>query len=150
MIRCFLLYLLLKYTKSGIILLCEYMKEKQLIWIGSSKKDLENLPDEVINTMGYGLYLAQKGEQHENAKVLKGFGSAGVIEIRDSDEGGTYCLIYTITMPEVIFVLHLFQKKSKQGVATPQKDIDLIKSRLKMAQEIYKEKFKKSKCHEKK
>ncbi len=119
------------------------MKHKQLIWIGSSKKDLKDLPDEVIDTMGYGLYLAQKGEQHENAKVLKGFGSAGVLEIKESDAAGTYRAVYTVTMPEVVFVLHVFQKKSKEGIKTPQQDIKLIKSRLKCAQEIYKEKFKK-------
>ncbi|MFZ5954408.1 MAG: type II toxin-antitoxin system RelE/ParE family toxin [Candidatus Dependentiae bacterium] len=119
------------------------MKHKELIWIGSSKKDLQDLPDEVIDSMGYGLYLAQKGQMPEHAKVLKGFGSAGVIEIKDSDAAGTYRVVYTVTMPEVVFVLHAFQKKSKQGIKTPQQDIELIKSRLKLAEEIYKEKFKK-------
>jgi len=117
------------------------MKEKQLIWISSSKKDLEKLPDEVIDTMGYGLHLAQNGDQHPNAKVLKGFGNATIIEIKDSDESGTYRCIYTLSMPKAVFVLHVFQKKSKQGIKTPQQDRELIKSRLRFAQEIYRERF---------
>lgn len=96
-----------------------------------------------MDFMGYGLFLAQKGQQHGAAKVLKGFGSAGLIEIIDSDASGTYRVVYTVQMTEVIFVLHSFQKKSKQGIKTPQKDIDLIHSRLKLAIEIYKVRFKK-------
>ncbi len=119
------------------------MKLKEIIWIGSSKKDLESLSDEIIDDMGYSLYRVQTGEHPENAKTLKGFGSAGIVEIKESDAAGTYRAVYTITMPEVVFVLHVFQKKSKQGIKTPQKDLDLIKNRLKQAQEFYKEKFKK-------
>lgn len=119
------------------------MKLKELIWVGSSKKDLMHLPEEVIDTFGYGLYLAQKGSMHPDGKVLQGFSSAGVIEIKESDKAGTYRAVYTVRMEEIVFVLHVFQKKSKQGIKTPQTDIDLIKSRLKDAQEIYKELFKK-------
>jgi phage-related protein len=119
------------------------MKLKELIWVGSSKKDLEDLPEDVIDAMGYGLYLAQTGGQHENAKPMKGFGSAKVIEIVESDASGTYRGVYTIKMPEVVFVLHVFQKKSKHGIATPKKELDLIESRLKQAHEIYKTIFKK-------
>jgi len=100
-----------------------------------------NLPKEVIDTFGYGIYLAQKGSVHPNAKVLQGFKSAGVIEIKESDNAGTYQAVYTIRMAEVVFVLHVFQKKSKQGIKTPRSDVDLIYSRLQDAQEIYKELF---------
>lgn len=91
-----------------------------------------------MNFFGYGLYLAQVGEQHEDAKVLKGFGGASVIEIIDSDKSGTYRAVYTIKMRNIVFVLHIFQKKSKHGIKTPKQDIDLIKNRLKQAEEIYK------------
>ncbi|HEV2917065.1 MAG TPA: type II toxin-antitoxin system RelE/ParE family toxin [Candidatus Babeliales bacterium] len=114
------------------------MALKELIWVGSSYKDLMDLPVDIRHVMGYGLYLAQCGEMHESAKVLKGFGGAGVIEIIDSDDAGTYRAVYTIKMADAIFVLHVFQKKSKQGIKTPQRDIDLINARLKQAQEIYK------------
>lgn len=116
------------------------MERKKLVWIGSSKKDLLDLPDDVKRTMGYALHRAQIGEQYENSKVLKGFGSADVIEIIDNDADGTYRLMYTVRMKDIVFVLHAFQKKSKQGIKTSQRDMDLVKSRLKQAQEIFKKK----------
>lgn len=116
---------------------------KEIIWIGSSKKDLMRLPKTIAGKFGYGLYLAQQGSIHPNAKVLQGFGGAGIMEIKESDCAGTYRAVYTIKMEDVVFVLHVFQKKSKLGIKTPQPDIDLIRSRLKDAQEIYKQLFNK-------
>jgi len=115
---------------------------KILYYVGSSEKDLKKLPEDTIDAFVYGLSIAQKGGKAPKAKVLQGFGGADVIELIDRDADGTYHAVYTIRMPEVIFVLHVFQKKSKHGIATPKQDIDLIKSRLKRAQEIYKERFK--------
>lgn len=111
---------------------------KSLVWVGSSKKDLVKFPEEVISSFGYALYLAQNGELYLHSKILKGFGGAGVIEIIERDESGTFRVVYTVKMPKVVFVLHAFQKKSKQGIKTPKQEIDLIKQRLKEAQEIYK------------
>lgn len=85
------------------------------------------------------MYLAQKGERHERSKALRGFGGSGVIEIFEDDESGTYRTVYTAKIQNVICVLHAFQKKSKQGIKTPQKDSALIIRRLKYAQEMYKE-----------
>ena len=119
------------------------MGHKTLVWIGSSQKDLSKLPNDVIDFMIYGLRLAQRGERSTSTKSLKGFGGAGIIEIIDSDISGAYRTVYTISMKEVVFVLHLFQKKSKHGIKTLKRDMDLIKSRLKLAREIYKAKFKK-------
>lgn len=115
---------------------------KEIIWVSSSKKDLLALSEEIRDEMGYGLYMAQLGQQHKKAKPLKGFGGAGVLEIIDSDEAGTYRTVYTITMPKAVCVLHVFQKKSKQGIKTAKLDIDLIKNRLKQAREIYQERYK--------
>lgn len=89
--------------------------------------------------MGFGLYLAQTGEQSVHSKVLKSFGGAGVIEIIESDESGTFRVVYTLKISNFVFVLHAFKKKSKQGIKTPKQEIDLIKKRLRDAQEIYKE-----------
>ena len=121
------------------------MKLKELVWVGKSKKDLADLPNEVQKTMGYGLYIAQCGEMPEYAKPLKGFGGAGVLELIDSDEAGTYRAVYTIKLADTVFVLHVFQKKSKHGIKTPQHDIELIGARLKMAEEIHKERSKNEK-----
>ncbi len=112
---------------------------KPVHWVGSSKKDLLELPVAVSDFFGYALYFAQKGTRHKAAKVLKGFGGAGVLEIVEDDAGGTYRAVYTVRFEEAVFVLHCFQKKSKSGIATPKRDIDIINQRLKIAEELAKE-----------
>lgn len=113
--------------------------EKPLEWIGSSHRDLMALPADVRRLFGYALSLAQAGDQHDAAKVLKGFGSAGVLEVVEDDAGGTYRAVYTVKFAEAVFVLHCFQKKSKRGIATPKKDMDIIHARLKVAEVLAKE-----------
>lgn len=107
------------------------------------QKRLKKFPEEVQDTMGHGLLQAQEGEKSKKAKILQGFGSADVLEIIDEDSSGTYRSVYTVRYKEVVFVLHAFQKKSKQGIKTPQEDIELVKSRLKQAQELYEKEYKK-------
>src|ERR1035437_7340488 len=114
-------------------------KEKPLEWLGSSYKDLMVLPADVRRFFGYALSLAQAGDQHDAAKVLKGFAGAGVLEVVEVDVGGTYQAVYTVKFKEAVFVLHCFQKKSKRGVATPKEDMDIIHARLKVAQAFAKE-----------
>jgi phage-related protein len=108
------------------------MNEKPLKWVASSYKDLMALPDDVRRTFGYALSLAQAGDRHDAAKVLKGFGSAGVLEVVEDDAGGTYRAVYTVRFEEAVFVLHFFQKKSKRGIETPKEDMDIIRDRLKL------------------
>ena len=113
--------------------------EKPLEWIGSSHKDLMALPADVRRLFGFALSLAQAGDKHDAAKVLKGFGGAGVLEVVEDDVGGTYRAVYTVRFPEAVFVLHCFQKKSKRGIATPKEDMDIIHARLKIAEAHAKE-----------
>lgn len=113
--------------------------EKPLIWVGSSKKDLLALPVPVRRFFGHALHFAQNGERHEAAKVLKGFGGAGVLEIVEDDADGTYRSVYTVRFEQTVFVLHCFQKKSKAGIATPKRETEMIHSRLKMAEAIAQE-----------
>ncbi len=114
-------------------------KEKPLEWIGSSHKDLLDLPTDVRRFFGFALSLAQAGDKHDAAKVLKGFGGAGVLEVLEDDIGGTYRAVYTVKFVEAVFVLHCFQKKSKRGIATPKEDMDIIHARLKIAETFVKE-----------
>lgn len=114
-------------------------RPKPLEWIASSKKDLMALPDEVVDVFGYALYLAQSGAKHAQAKPLQGFGSAGVLEVVEDWREGTYRAVYTVRYAMRVFVLHVFQKKSKSGIATPKPDLDLIRIRLKAAAERAKE-----------
>lgn len=111
---------------------------KPVEWIGSSRDDLRDFPEDVQQIMGFALYRAQLGKKHPDAKPLKGFKGAGVLEIVENFDGDTYRAVYTVKFEGIVYILHAFQKKSKQGIATPKQDIDLIESRLKRAKEHYK------------
>jgi len=110
--------------------------EKRLFWVGGSKEDLLKLPVAVRKFFGHALDFAQRGEKHAAAKPLRGFGGAGVLEVVEVDTGGTYRAVYTVRFDEAVFVLHCFQKKSKTGIATPRKDMDIIRARLKVAERL--------------
>lgn len=108
---------------------------KDLRWVGSSRKDMRELPVAVRRDFGVGLFAVQCGEKPPSAKILKGFGGSGVLELVTEGRAGTYRAVYTVRFREAVYVLHVFQKKSKQGIATPGQDINLIKQRLKWAQD---------------
>lgn len=112
----------------------EEQQLRPLEFIGSSRKDLVAFPDEARQDVGHALYLAQKGERAPSAKVLKGFGGGGVVEIVEDHEGDAYRCAYTVRLERAVYVLHAFKKKSKRGVETPKHDMDLIRSRLKEAE----------------
>ena len=113
---------------------------KPVTWVGTSLKDLREFPDAVQDHMGYALYVAQRGAKHQDAKVLTGFGGAGVIEIIRNHRGDTFRAVYTLRYAGGVYVLHAFQKKSKTGRETPRHDIELIKQRLRQAEQIAREK----------
>lgn len=106
---------------------------KKLMWIASSKKDLLSLPREIQREIGYSLNLAQQGEKDPDSKPLKGFNGATVLEIVKNNQDGTYRAIYTVKFEDSVYVLHVFQKKSKTGIKTDKQDIELVKERLKTA-----------------
>ena len=106
---------------------------KQTIWMGGSLDALRRFPDPARHIIGYALYLAQTGSKHRDAKPLKGLGGPGVLEMVDDYDGDTYRAVYTVRFRETVYVLHVFQKKSKKGIATPKHDLDIIKERLKAA-----------------
>lgn len=103
---------------------------KRLFWVASAKSDLLALPDEVQDTFGHALHLAQCGEKHVDAKPLQGFGGAGVLEVVESRKGNAYRAVYMVKIADAVYVLHCFQKKSTKGSETPKPDMDLIRSRL--------------------
>jgi phage-related protein len=106
-------------------------------FVGSALDDLSGFPDEVKIVMGYAIHVAQIGDKHPNAKALKGFKGAGVLEIVDDHDGDTYRAVYTVKFAGAVYVLHAFQKKSKKGIAMPKADRELIESRLKLARDHY-------------
>jgi phage-related protein len=111
---------------------------RPVLWIGDSKKQLKKMPEEVQKQMGDELYLAQKGETPPHSKKLKGIGR-GIYEIKDDFDSDTYRLVYVVQIGKRLYVLHAFQKKSKKGIATAKKDLDLIGRRYKEAVELEKE-----------
>jgi phage-related protein len=113
--------------------------QRPLVWVGSSRKDLRAFPREVRRDIGLALYAAQQGEMDPAAKPLRGFGGASVVEIIARQEGDTWRAVYTVRFAEAIYVLHAFQKKSKRGIATPKKELDLIRRRLAEAECLHKE-----------
>lgn len=111
---------------------------KPVQWVGSSKTDLKRFPDAVRDRMGFAIYQAQAGLRHRDAKSLKGFGS-GVMAVVARHDGDTYRAVYTVRFETVVYVLHAFQKKAKRGIATPRKELDLVRRRLRTAERHYRE-----------
>ncbi|MCX6345902.1 MAG: type II toxin-antitoxin system RelE/ParE family toxin [Armatimonadetes bacterium] len=111
--------------------------DKPLYWVASSKKDLKAFPEDVVDVMGFGLRLVQKGGTLDNAKPLKGFDGAGVCEIIENYDTDTYRAVYTVRFPNAVYVLHAFKKKAHHGIKTPKKELDVIKLRLKYVEEDY-------------
>jgi phage-related protein len=112
---------------------------RPVIWVGSSRTDLCEFPDPVKVHMGYVLHVAQQGGKHADAKPLKGYGGAGVVEIVSDYRGDAFRAVYTVRLAGAVYVLHAFQKKSKKGRDTPKADMDLIDTRLREAERIAKE-----------
>ena len=113
-----------------------YSSDKPLHWVGSSKKDLLNFPEEVVDDVGYSLGVVQQGGMPPSAKHWKGEG-AGVLEIVEDHRGDTFRVVYTVSFEQAIYVLHSFQKKSPSGIKTASTDVDLIHERLKLAKFDY-------------
>lgn len=108
---------------------------KSVYWVASSKKDLLEMPEDVQDVFGFALYQAQAGKKSDQAKPLKGFGSAGVLEVVEDWQGDAYRAVYTVKFSIAVYVLHCFQKKSTRGIETPKPDLDKIRDRLKAAEQ---------------
>lgn len=112
---------------------------KPVVWMGSARDDLRNLSPDVQDAIGFALFFAQNGQRHHATKVLKGFGGASVLEIIEDDSAGTYRAVYTVKFSGAVYVLHVFQKKSKRAIATPGREINLVRHRLMQAAAHYEE-----------
>lgn len=112
------------------------MTDRELIWMGQSKKDVVAFSEPVREEVGYALSVALDGGKARSAKPLRGFPGASVFEIVASHDGDTFRVMYTVSVPNAICVLHAFKKKSKQGIKTPQHEINVVRQRLKAAETI--------------
>lgn len=118
--------------------------EKPLAWVGSAKRDFMEFPVPVMGEMGNALGVAQFGGKHPSAKPWKGQG-VGVFEIVEDFDGDAYRAVYTVRFPEVVYVLHAFQKKSPKGIKTARGDVELVGQRLKIARKDYELRYGKEK-----
>ncbi len=113
---------------------------KPVFWVGSSRDDVRAFPTEVRTDVGFALWTAQRGGKPPQAKVLKGIiPGAGVLELVERHDGDTYRVVYTVRFSAAVYVLHAFQKKSRRGIKTPKHQIDVIRERLKAAEQHYRE-----------
>ena len=118
-----------------------YMRdaERPVVWVGSSRRDLREFPRAVRRDIGRAIFAAQEGETDPAAKPLRGFGGSSIVEIIAHHRGDTWRTVYTVRFAEAIYVLHAFQKKSKSGIATTKRDIELIRQRLAEAERLHRE-----------
>lgn len=112
---------------------------KPVIWMGDSQKTIRSFPEEVKREIGFAVLQAQEGRKAISATPLVGFGGAGVLEIIADYRTDTYRAIYSVKFADTVYVLHAFQKKSKSGIRTPKKELDLIKERLRKAESHYRD-----------
>jgi phage-related protein len=105
--------------------------------VGSSKEDLKRFPEMAQKHLGFALKMAQLGEKHPGAKPMRGFGGASVMEVVENYDRNTYRAVYAVRFAEAIYVLQCFQKKSRRGITTDRRDVDLVKERLARAEELH-------------
>ena len=114
---------------------------KPVRWVGTSLRDLREFPPAVRVDIGHALFAAQQGKIDPAAKPLRGFGGASVLEIVASHRGDAWRAVYTVRFPHAVYVLHVFQKKSTKGIATPPREISLVKRRLAEAEQDHRERL---------
>lgn len=114
---------------------------EKTVWLGDSLTNLKRFPKKVRDSIGYSLYKVQQGITPKNAKCLKGV-KPMVMEIVSDYDTNTYRAVYTVKISDVVYILHCFQKKSRQGIKTPKQEIDLIRQRLNAARVINESKVK--------
>jgi phage-related protein len=102
-------------------------------------KDLKSFPSEVKAEVGHALYAAQPRRHRPRGQATEGFRRRQRNGDRRAIRCNTWRAVYTVRFRGFVYVLHAFQKKSKSGIATPKKDIDLIHQRLAAAERDYRE-----------
>ncbi|WP_321473728.1 type II toxin-antitoxin system RelE/ParE family toxin [uncultured Paludibaculum sp.] len=113
----------------------ELGRPRKLIWLVDSLDRISSFPSAVRQQLGFALYQAQVGQRHESAKMLHGFAER-VWQVRADAPSGTYRAAYAAEIGEAVYVLHAFQKKSTSGIATPKRDVELIRQRLQLARRL--------------
>ena len=114
--------------------MAETRRTRPVSWIKAALKDFEEFPKGAQGMILGALTIAAEGGKADIAKPLHGLGS-GVLEIALAYRGDAFRVVYAIQLADEIWVLHAFQKKSKQGIKTPKHEFDLVRERLKRLKE---------------
>lgn len=109
---------------------------RDLVWISASLEDLKGFPEPVRRVMGFALFQAQCGGKHVQAKPLRGFGGAGVLEVIEDFDGNAFRAVYTVRFADAVYVLHAFHKRSKRRIETPRREMEVVRSRLRLARDV--------------
>lgn len=100
---------------------------------------MSDFPEAVKDRVGFALRFAQWGDKHHDAKPLRGFGGTGTLEVVTDFDGNAYRTVYTVKFKGAVYVLHVFEKKSKRGIKTPKEELELVRDRLRRAESHYAE-----------
>ena len=114
---------------------------KKLFFVSGAHKDMRSMPETVQDAFGYDLWLIQNGETPANASPFEGSQGSNIMKLSERHDGDTYRCVYAAKFEKAVFVLHVFQKKSRSGIATPQTDIDVVSTRFAAAKELYAARF---------
>src|SRR5438067_1983179 len=109
---------------------------KPVEWIGASRDDLRALPGPVRAALGHALFEVQRGKHPPAAKRLTG-ALRGLVELRDDFATDTYRAVLTVQLAGVVYVLHVFQKKSTHGIGLPKRELAVIRERWQRAKRHY-------------
>ena len=108
---------------------------RPISWIRAAQKEFLTFPQAVQERMKFALEIAATGRMADTAKPMKGL-EGGVYEIALPHRGDAYRAIYAVRLGDDLWVVHAFQKKSTQGIKTPQREIDVIRERLRRLKEL--------------
>ncbi|HEY3455163.1 MAG TPA: type II toxin-antitoxin system RelE/ParE family toxin [Bryobacteraceae bacterium] len=117
--------------------MAETRKSRPVSWIKAALNEFEKFPEGARTICLAALTIAAEGGKADIAKPMRGIGS-GVFEIALPFKGDAFRVVYAVQLAEELWVVHAFQKKSTKGIKTPQREVDLIKDRLKRLKEMLK------------
>jgi phage-related protein len=108
---------------------------RPISWVRAARRDFEGFPPGAQLDFLRALTMVAEGQHPDIAKPLAGLGT-GVLELALRYRGDAYRVVYVLQLDVDVWIIHAFQKKSKQGIKTPRADIDLIRERLKRLKEV--------------
>jgi phage-related protein len=111
------------------------LRTRPVSWLKAALKDFETFPAEAASRCLAALTIAAEGSMADIVKPMHSMGS-GVFEIAVPFRGDAFRVVYAVQLGDAIWVVHAFQKKATRGIKTPQREVDLVRDRLKRLKEM--------------